>query len=76
MILKLDDALERTERRFLGALHAALGQLGWRVPDTDSALEAEGSDDVMAYEELPDELRDPFAALDRDRLSAAVGEET
>ena len=36
----------------------------------------EGSDDPMAYEALPDELRDPFAALDQDLFTAAVGEET
>jgi hypothetical protein len=64
-ILKRTDSHEPTDRRFQGALHVAAGLLGWLVPDTDAAVKATSLDDEDVHGELPDELKDPFAILDR-----------
>jgi hypothetical protein len=75
MILKRTDSRERTERRFQGALHVVAGLLGWVIPDTDAAVKAASLDDEDFSGELPDELQDPLAVLDRDLQDAARGSE-
>lgn len=49
-------------------MHVAAGLLGWLVPDTDVMVKATAlEEDEDVYRELPIELQDPFAVLDRDR---------
>ena len=76
MILKRTESCEQSERRFQAALHVALSLLGWVLPDTGGVVEATDSDDKHNHEQLPDELRDPLAILDRDELNAAPEQET
>ena len=70
MLWKRVDPNVETERRIQGAIHVAMGMLGWLIPDNETAVRATSleSEDISA--ELPDELKDPFAALDRDREHA------
>ena len=70
-ILKRTDSHKPTDRRFQGALHSAAGLLGWLIPDTDAVVKATSLEDKDFHGELPDELQDPFAVLDRDRQKFA-----
>lgn len=65
--LKRADSHESTDRRFHGALHVAVGLLGWLIPDKDAVVKATSLEDDDFHGELPDELKDPLAVLDRDR---------
>ena len=56
---------QRTERRFRRALHAAMRSLGWILPATEAEVKATSQEDVAEALELPNELRNPFAALER-----------
>lgn len=70
MLWKRIDPNAETERHMQGAIHVAMGMLGWLIPDTETVVKATSleSEDISA--ELPDDLKDPFAALDRDREHA------
>ena len=68
MLLKRTSSSKRTERRFRDALHVAIGLLGRLFPDTEAVVRATNLNDEGMQEELPEELRDPLAILDRDRL--------
>jgi len=76
MIFKRIDSREQTERRFQGALHVAMGLLGWLLPDTSAVIKATSLEDEHIHGELPAELRDPLDVLDRDRLNVALGQES
>ena len=75
MILKRIDLFEETERRFRGAMHVAIGLLGWLLPDSKDVADAEDSKEEIDYEDLPTELQDPLAVLDRERSGLAQGPE-
>ena len=66
MLLKRTSSGKQTERRFRDALHVAIGLLGRLIPDTEVVVRATNLIDEGMQEELPEELRDPFAILDRD----------
>jgi len=66
MLLKRTSSGKQTERRFRDALHVAIGLLGRLFPDTEAMVIATNLNDEDMQEELPEELRDPFAILDRD----------
>jgi len=66
MLLKRTSSGKQTERRFRDALHVAIGLLGRLIPDTEVVVRATNLIDEDMQEELPEELRDPFAILDRD----------
>ncbi len=66
MLLKRTRWGKQTERRFRDALHVAIGLLGRLFPDTEAMVRATNLNDEGMQEELPEELRDPFAILDRD----------
>ena len=67
MLWKRQDLREQTEYSFQGALHVAMGMLGWLLPNTESAVKAASLEDTALQGELPDELRDPLAVFERDR---------
>ena len=64
-------AHEPTGRRFQSALHVAVGLLGWLIPDTGEVVKATRLEDEDFHGELPDELQDPLAILNRDRQNIA-----
>ena len=76
MLLKRIDPRVLTERSFQGALHVAIGLLDWLVPDSDSVVKATSMEDDDQDLELPAQLRDPFAVLDRDRPRSAPATES
>ena len=59
---------EETQRRFQGAIRVAMGLLDWLLPETEEVVNAKSQEDAEMHVQLPDELRDPLAVLDRDRL--------
>ena len=66
MLLKRKSSRKQTERRFRDALHVAIGLFGRLLPDTEAVVRATNLNDEGMQEELPEELRDPFAILDCD----------
>ena len=66
MLLKRTSSSKQTKRRFRDALHVAIGLLGGLFPETEAMVIATNLNDEDMQEELPEELRDPFAILDRD----------
>ena len=76
MLLKRIDPRVLTERSFQGALHVAIGLLGWLAPNTESVVKATTLEDEDQELELPFELRDPFAVLDLDRPISAPATES
>jgi hypothetical protein len=67
MLWKRLNPRAETEFSFQGAMHVAMGMLGWLLPDTHTVVKATSPQDEEISAELPDELKDPFAVLDRDR---------
>ena len=67
MILKRTTSQYQSERYLQQALHVATGLLGWLIPDTRALVRATSFKEEDVHGELPAELRDPFAVLDRDR---------
>ena len=67
MLWKRLDPNAETEYRVQGAIHVAMCMLGWLIPDSEPAVKATSLENVDISAELPDDLKDPFAALDRDR---------
>jgi hypothetical protein len=67
MILKLTNSHHQSGRYLQRALHVATGLLGWQIPDTAAVVKAASLQDEDVHRQLPKELQDPFAVLDRDR---------
>ncbi len=76
MLLKHINPRVLAERSFQGALHAAINLLGWLIPDTETVVKATSVEDGDLQPELPVELRDPFAVLDRERPTVAPGSDS
>ena len=71
MLWKRIDPREKAEHRFKGALHVAVGMLGWLLPDTDAVENGARLEDEDVNGELSEDLRYPLAVLDGDRLNLA-----
>ncbi len=59
-----------SQYRLQDAMHVAMGVLGWLLPDTETVVKATSTEDEDLTAKLPDELKDPFVILDRDRHDA------
>lgn len=70
MLWKRLDPNVENERHIQGAIHVAMGMLGWLIPDNETAVKATSLESGDISAELPDDLKDPFEALDRDREHA------
>ncbi len=68
MLWKRIDVHEQTEYRFRDALHVALGVIGWLVPDSETTARITDVEETKE-EELPEELKNPYAALERKKIS-------
>ena len=69
MLLNRNNSGKKSEHRFRAALHVAFGLLGRLLPDSEAMVKASSHSGEATSEELPEELRDPSAVFDRDRLN-------
>ena len=65
MFLPRHNLPNEAKGRFQSALHTAARLLGWILPETEAEVKAVDQHDRSVRPELPNELRDPLAALDR-----------
>ena len=67
MLMKRIISREKIDQRFRGALHVAIGLLDWLLPENETEVGLTSNSDENPNGKFPEELKDPFAALDRDK---------